>query len=276
MKHKRVVAKNSVGEVLLVGCEGAGKTLLCRHLHKIAKGDSAALQAATQPSIGVEFVDLQHPQRSHSFTLREVGGMMQPVWSRYFEECSALILMADSATVEGLSCAAVELYNVLGSQALSSKRILLLLNQRDRDGALPEPSAQMLIGLPALRATNQAVAERLQVLPVSALSGEKLTDVLDWCVDSCLDFRQQAALAAEAARAAEAAKVAQSKAEVRNTKTAAKAFVKAEKAAAAAQVQAERAAAKEEAKTSRRAAAGTRQPRLRFWRRRQKAPLPEI
>ena len=53
-------------EVLLLGCEGAGKTLLCRHLDLLAGSRSgAALQTKTQPSIGVELLDLTHLSLIH-------------------------------------------------------------------------------------------------------------------------------------------------------------------------------------------------------------------
>jgi len=205
---KRAAAK-SLGEVVLIGCEGAGKTLLCRHLEKLSKGDTSALSPSTQPSIGVETAELSC--RSQAFSMREVGGVMQPVWGNYFAACAAVILVADSATAQGAASAAIELCEVLRAQTLAGKRVLLLLNKRDLPSAIPEPSVRLLLGLPALE--DFAGPNRLRVLAVSALSGKGLTEVFEWCLESCLAHRQalkdaamlEAAAAKEAAAAEKAA-----------------------------------------------------------------------
>ena len=82
------------GEILLLGCEGAGKTLLCRHLQRMTsrKPPAAALDTNTQPSIGVELLDVAHARRV--FSLREVGGAMQPVWPRYFDNCRMVVFLS--------------------------------------------------------------------------------------------------------------------------------------------------------------------------------------
>ena len=181
-----------VGEVLLLGCEGAGKTLLCRHLDKLAKGDTNfPVLKETQPSIGIEMVTIGH--RSKSFTLREVGGSMQPVWHKYFDGCAAVILVADTATGFGASNAAVELAELIRSDALQQKRLLLLLNKQDLEHAIPEESLQLLLRLPMMQAC--AGTERLKVLPASALTGDGLTQVMDWCVSSCVEHANNPAVA---------------------------------------------------------------------------------
>ena len=201
--EKRQRSAKHCGEVLLIGVEGAGKTLLCRHIDKISKGSSAPLQAATQPSIGVEKLEVQH--HSRFFTVREVGGIMQPVWHRYFEACAAVILVADASSIEGAAGAAVELSNLLRTEALGQKPVLLLINKRDTRSAPPELSIRMLMGLPAL---ERAAGARLCVVPGSALTGDGLTKVLDWCVVSCQAHQEMmdAVAAAAKAKAAKAAK----------------------------------------------------------------------
>uniref|UniRef100_A0A7S2N4B1 ADP-ribosylation factor-like protein 16 n=1 Tax=Haptolina brevifila TaxID=156173 RepID=A0A7S2N4B1_9EUKA len=183
-------ATTPIGEVLLIGCEGAGKTLLCRHLTKMSTGDTSALKAVTQPSIGVEIADLAHGK--HSFTMREVGGIMQPVWPEYYEACAAVVLMADGATTMGAAMATVELRDILSAPTLAEKRVLLLLNKQDLSSALPEPSVGLLMGLPAIEA---AAGDRLRVLRVSALHGAGLAEVLEWCVQSCIAHRELSARA---------------------------------------------------------------------------------
>jgi hypothetical protein len=192
MRSKRAAA--SFGEVLMVGCEGSGKTLLCRQLERVATGDMSALKTTTQPSVGVEMLHLSHG--GQAFAVREVGGVMQPVWHRYFEACAAVVLVADAATAEGAASAAVELAEVLCAGTLRGRQVLLLLNKRDAGDAMPEASLQLLLELPQLRA---AAGDRLHVLSISALTGEGVAEVLAWCAERC---REQQQLAEAAVRAA--------------------------------------------------------------------------
>ena len=92
-----------LGEVLLLGLESAGKTLLCRHLEnkcssstkgggkkqKSKKDSASTLDAKTQPSIGTERLVLSH--RGARFDVREIGGAMQQVWSKYYAGASAIL-----------------------------------------------------------------------------------------------------------------------------------------------------------------------------------------
>ena len=141
------------GEVVLVGLEHSGKTLLCRALERHCSGAGArargkkaavaaappALNAATQPSIGIELLELPH--RGRLLPLREAGGTMQPVWERYLSRAAAVVFVADCASSEGACGAVVELCDVL--RQLPTTRVLLFLNKRDAPTALPEETVRM-------------------------------------------------------------------------------------------------------------------------------------
>ena len=70
------------GEILLLGCEGAGKTLLCRQLERLCSGSGTAdeCNTSTVPSIGTELLTLRRGKRAAA--VREVGGAMRAVWAR--------------------------------------------------------------------------------------------------------------------------------------------------------------------------------------------------
>ena len=165
------------GEVLLIGCEGAGKTLLCRQLERHCSSASTAaplVDARTQPSVGVELVSLLHA--GMHFSLREVGGVMQPVWHRYFEGCAAVILVADSSTMAATSSAGVEWYNLLASSLLMNKPLLLLLNKQDIPTAPSRAILQILLRLPQSNAPRRNIA----TLVGSARTGEGIPPLLEW------------------------------------------------------------------------------------------------
>ena len=180
-RRRRGAVQPDSGEVLLIGCEGSGKTLLSRHLQKLCSKDpSATLDVQTKPSVGVELAHLAHSRRA--FTLREVGGVMLPLWPRYFDGCSALVFVADTTDAAASGSAVVEWYNLLADAQLQSKPALLLFNKRDSAQALPDLTLRMLFRLSELVSVGQERA--ITVLPVSALTGEGLPAVLDWVVET--------------------------------------------------------------------------------------------
>ena len=168
------------GEVLLLGCQGCGKTLLCRHLHLMAAGGvPAQLSATTQPTIGVELLEVAH--RATAFTVREVGGAMQTVWPRYFDACAGVVVVVDASTAEAAAAGAAAFYDLLCAEALSAKPVLLLFNKCDAAGAIPDASLRLLTRLDELQASHgreRSVAAQ----SASALSGDGLAAVLDWAV----------------------------------------------------------------------------------------------
>ena len=168
------------GEVLLLGCEGAGKTLLCRHLARVTarRPPAAPLNAATQPSIGVELLDVGHAKRA--FSVREVGGSMQPVWPRYFEGCKLLVFVADTSSARAAGDAVVEWHALLAAEALRDTPALLLLNKRDLAGALPPPTLQALFRTAEFAAAHPK--RDVGSIELSALSGDGLSELLEWIV----------------------------------------------------------------------------------------------
>ena len=172
----------------MVGCEGAGKTLLCRQLERCCrpkekkKAEAPPVNAATQPSVGVELLDLVY--RRKAFSVREVGGVMQPVWPRYFEACSAVVFVADASSSAAASAAAIEWYNLLLAPALKKKPLLLLLNKQDDPQVLSEPTLQLVLRIQECEALHTSSERPLTHLPVSALTGEGFPALLDWIADA--------------------------------------------------------------------------------------------
>jgi len=188
----------ALGEVVLIGCEYSGKTLLCRHLERMCSpeenkrkgGKKVApapqqppLNTATQPSIGIELIELAY--RDATMAIREVGGTMQPLWTQKIENAGAVLFVADTASAGGASGAVVEVCDVL--RQTPDKCVLLFLNKRDASSALPEETVRLLFGLEELEAASDG---RLTVIWGSALTGEGLEAMLNWCVDSLIERAQ--------------------------------------------------------------------------------------
>tara|TARA_B110001452_G_scaffold260347_1_gene257753 strand:+ start:73 stop:651 length:579 start_codon:yes stop_codon:yes gene_type:complete len=177
----RVHPAEDSGEVLLLGCEQSGKTLLSRHLQVLAAASSKAppLNAKTQPTIGTEIAHLAHKHKA--FTLREVGGSMMPVWPRFFEACRAVVFVADSSSEVASGSPVVEWHNLLAAPPLQSKPALLIFNKRDSEHALPDLTLRTQFRMSELDMSGKDRA--ITVLPVSALTGDGLAAVLDWIAE---------------------------------------------------------------------------------------------
>lgn len=183
----------NLGEVLLLGNEGAGKTLLCRQMDHYCqprdkKAGQTTVNATTQPSVGVEILHVNYQKKA--FSVREVGGVMQPVWPRYFESCSAAVLVADTSSSGAAAAAAIEWYSLLMNPALQRKPLLLLLNKRDRPHALDEPTLQLLMRIAECEAIHGGEG-RVSHLFSSALTGEGVPGLLDWMSQALLTIAKE-------------------------------------------------------------------------------------
>mmetsp|Transcript_43922 Transcript_43922/g.91662 ORF Transcript_43922/g.91662 Transcript_43922/m.91662 type:complete len:191 (+) Transcript_43922:284-856(+) len=169
--------KGDCGEVLLLGCEGSGKTLLLRQIARQCSRERKDEQfsTATQPSVGVDIVSIKLGGRSYS--LREVGGTMQPVWPKYFEACRGVIFVADASSMQQLSGAVVEWYNLVCAEHLRGKPLILVLNTHD--AALPV-SETMVEHLFRFCDAQAIMGELITKVQVNAATGVGLTSLLTW------------------------------------------------------------------------------------------------
>lgn len=190
-------AAAAASNVLLLGCEGAGKTLLCRQIERLCSSASERappVDARTQPSVGVELLEAVHCK--WRLFIREVGGAMQPVWHRYFDGCDAVVLVVDTSSAAVANSGLVEWYGLLSAAALLQKPALLLLNKQDDARALSGPALQHLFRLSDVEASCDG--RRLAALPVSGLTGQGLAAALDWLVNELRPTRSGRACRARA------------------------------------------------------------------------------
>ena len=168
------------GEILLLGCEGAGKTLLCRQLERLCAGNGTAdeCNTSTVPSIGTELLTLRCGKRAAA--VREVGGAMRAVWGRYYSACAACAFVADVSNLASAGSAVVEWYALLSEPSLGGKPLLLILNQVDRNGALTMATLRQLF---RLAECTEAEGGRVKVVAVSARTCEGVTAVRNWLMD---------------------------------------------------------------------------------------------
>ncbi|XP_047427622.1 ADP-ribosylation factor-like protein 16 [Mugil cephalus] len=162
---------------LLLGATGVGKTLLLKRLQKLGVYGLGELGTplSTLPTVGTNLIDLTLKKKK--VTVRELGGCMGPIWPSYFQDCSSVIFMVDSANMAQISCSCVQLLSILSAEPLRNASVLILFNKRDI------PCIMSLVEMKSLFRLEDIVASATQpvtTLELSALSGQGLREVLGW------------------------------------------------------------------------------------------------
>ncbi|RLN91872.1 hypothetical protein BBJ28_00021604 [Nothophytophthora sp. Chile5] len=194
---------------LVLGLDGAGKTLLLRQLTaqlvreqksvlaRLAalasstsgaassstgaktgtKNGDVSVDPATQPTVGVEHWPLPL-DGGRTCTLCEVGAQLLPMWPAYFESCDFWLFLVDASNPVQLAGAAVELFAVLGVEEMRRKPKLLVVNHIDADWTVDDAALRTYLCLDRLLTDPEAGP--VQTLKVSALTGENVEQVLKW------------------------------------------------------------------------------------------------
>ncbi|XP_008327621.1 ADP-ribosylation factor-like protein 16 [Cynoglossus semilaevis] len=169
------MAKNET--CLILGATGVGKTLLLKRLQKpiVYPAGELELPSSTLPTVGTNLTDLTLKKKS--VTVRELGGCMGPIWPSYFNDCSSVIFIVDSANIAQVSSSCVQLLSVLSAEPLRSASVLILFNKRDM------PSTMSLTEMRSLFRMDDIVAsapQSITILEGSAHTGQGLQEVLNW------------------------------------------------------------------------------------------------
>ncbi|GMH36431.1 hypothetical protein BSKO_04299 [Bryopsis sp. KO-2023] len=138
------------------------------------------ISADLVPSVGVEIHSIKHGKKGKkSLVAREVGGLMMPMWPRFFGECDTFVFVVDMSQRAMISEATMELYELLTHDETQGKNIGLVLNKGDLPCTLSRKEIDWVMQLPKL----QMEVERLQVFELSALTGQGTDLLLGWIIE---------------------------------------------------------------------------------------------
>lgn len=183
--------------VLVLGPEGAGKTLLIRKLEEyskkrkdnverqtVAEGTAnLACQADhhTVPTVGVNFAQLKLA-KGIACKLRESGGQMAPLWSSAYGDCKMIIYVIDSSNRVQVSASTILLLDMLSSPALREKPVMLFFNKTDSPLGLGlvQYKDVMRLGDIVSHAT-----QKVMVVDGSCWNGEGVGSIMAWLVQNC-------------------------------------------------------------------------------------------
>ena len=118
-------------ECLVLGVEGAGKTLLLRRLWELSSGTlSEIVNDSTAPTVGQDVIGIRG-RNGMSVNVREIGGRMGSAWMSYTDLSDSVVFMVDISDAGVLAASAVLMQELLLHISVSHKRVLLVLNKRE-------------------------------------------------------------------------------------------------------------------------------------------------
>ncbi|GLC69044.1 hypothetical protein PLESTF_000773600 [Pleodorina starrii] len=172
-------------DVLLVGLQGSGKTLLCQRLRTVYGKAPAAFRMATTDTNGSQ--DFRVPTFKgcpfKEIRIRECGGSMQPLWHNWYSRpLRAVLFTLDVSDPATLAAGGLELHRILQPE-LASKPVCLVLTKVDLPLGATRGELDLTLGLSEL---EQLYPDRLRVTAVSAARSPEecpeLRALVDWLV----------------------------------------------------------------------------------------------
>lgn len=108
---------------LCLGPAGSGKTLLLKKLQHLNNVDNTTPCVAT---VGTNIFVIKN-ENGRQTTIRELGGVMAPLWSKYFANINKIIYVVDASNLCQISAASVLLYTILADPNLKNAKVILSL-----------------------------------------------------------------------------------------------------------------------------------------------------
>jgi hypothetical protein len=103
---------------LCLGPTGSGKTLLLKKLQNIENVDTTATSV---PTVGTNMFTIKID--NEIYNIRELGGVMSPLWSKYFNGIQKIIYVVDASNLCQISAAGVLLYTIIAHPMLAQAKV---------------------------------------------------------------------------------------------------------------------------------------------------------
>ncbi|XP_075147466.1 ADP ribosylation factor-like 2 isoform X1 [Haematobia irritans] len=157
-------------EALHMGLDNAGKTTILKRFN----GEPIN---TISPTLGFNIKTLEH--NGYTLNMWDVGGQksLRSYWRNYFECTDGLVWVVDSADRMRLETCKQELEILLQEERLAGATLLVLANKQDLPGALSANEIKEVLQL------DNITTHHWLVVGVSAVTGEKLLNAVDWLID---------------------------------------------------------------------------------------------
>ncbi|KZZ87440.1 Small GTPase superfamily, ARF/SAR type [Ascosphaera apis ARSEF 7405] len=155
--------------VLMLGLDNAGKTTIVK---KIMKEDVMTVS----PTLGfiIKTIDFD----GYKLNIWDVGGQktLRSYWRNYFEKTDVLIWVVDATDRLRTEDCREELAGLLLEERLTGASLLIFLNKVDVEGCMTVEEVREALKLDEIKTHTWTI------LPCSAMTGQNLTEGLDWVV----------------------------------------------------------------------------------------------
>ncbi|GLI59350.1 hypothetical protein VaNZ11_001215 [Volvox africanus] len=174
-------------DILFIGLQGSGKTLLGQRLRTVYGKASTAFRLATTETNGSQ--DFRIPTFKgcpfKEIRIRECGGSMQPLWGNWYSQpIKGVVFTLDVSDPTALAAGGMELQRVLQQPELSSKPICLALTKVDLPFTVPRAELDLALGLSDL---EDLYPSRLRITAISSMRSPdecpELEALVDWMIE---------------------------------------------------------------------------------------------
>lgn len=164
------IFRNKEVKVLYIGLDAVGKTTL---LFRLKLGEVVS----TIPTIGFNVEKVEHNGLTMVTWDVSSRDKMRSLWRHYYDMMDAVVFMMDSTDRERLGEAVEELRRVIDDVQLDYRDLpmLVLANKQDKEGALSPDEIR-----DAINGRGHRFRMPLEVFPTSGLTGEGVSEALDW------------------------------------------------------------------------------------------------
>ncbi|KIM67342.1 hypothetical protein SCLCIDRAFT_14140 [Scleroderma citrinum Foug A] len=183
--------------VIIIGLDGAGKTTLLEKIKTLYSDTPGLEPSKIGPTVGQNMGKICLPSTILNFF--DLGGQrgMRSIWYRYYDDCHAVVFVIDAQDRERLGEGWEVFDSVLSSPQILNVPLLLLANKQDSPESLSateirhdyeawdqhrRESARRRYGEDEgtdVERRRRRIAS-LDVMGVSALSGQGVREVVDW------------------------------------------------------------------------------------------------
>ncbi|XP_017770567.1 PREDICTED: ADP-ribosylation factor-like protein 16 [Nicrophorus vespilloides] len=186
-ENRRFLLLNSTTEVIndmaiCLGPSGSGKTLLLKKLQNVKAVDNTTTSVST---VGTDMftIKISSGDVEKQIVVREVGGVMAPLWPKYFDGIKKVLYVVDTSNLCQISAAGVLLYTILLDPRLKKAKILLILTKMDVSYRQMRNEALLML---QMRRLKREITQNITIVEASAITGEGRNDILNWLNDKTI------------------------------------------------------------------------------------------
>ncbi|ODV76046.1 Arf family GTPase ARL3 [Cyberlindnera jadinii NRRL Y-1542] len=162
--------------VLILGLDNAGKTTFFEKVKSLYTDLKATPPERIHPTVGQNVVHINVDKIVIKFW--DLGGQesLRSLWEEYYAHCHGIIFIVDSTDKGRLEECSDAFMRIATDDSIANVPILMLANKQDLEDSLEVEDVKEIFN----KIAQHLSARDSRVLPISAITGEGVTDAIDW------------------------------------------------------------------------------------------------